>query len=54
MIANISTNNLVYFILPADVIIMTVWQISDPFFRKTKTLEPYVSLLTFEPIPLEI
>ena len=28
-----------------DVIIMTAWQIIDPFFRDTKTLEPYVSLL---------
>ena len=26
-----------------DVIIMTTWQIADPFERQTKELEPYVS-----------
>jgi len=26
-----------------DIIIMTVWQIMDPFYRETKELEAYVS-----------
>ena len=28
-----------------DVVTMTAWQIMDPFYRETKELEPYVSLL---------
>ena len=28
-----------------DLIVMTAWQIFDPFYRETKELTPYVSLL---------
>lgn len=27
-----------------DLVIMTTWQVADPFYRATKQLEPYVSL----------
>lgn len=30
-------------LLAIDLAIMTTWQISDPFYRETKQLEPYVS-----------
>ena len=28
-----------------DLVVMTAWQIFDPFYRETKKLTPYVSLL---------
>lgn len=27
-----------------DFVIMTTWQVADPFYRETKKLEPYVSI----------
>jgi gamma-aminobutyric acid type B receptor len=30
-------------LLMIDVAIMTTWQVTDPFYRETKKLEPYVS-----------
>ena len=30
-------------LITIDVIILTTWQIVDPFYRQTKKLEPYVS-----------
>lgn len=29
-----------------DLVIMTTWQVADPFYRETKQLEPYVSANT--------
>lgn len=26
-----------------DLVIMTTWQVADPFYRETKQMEPYVS-----------
>lgn len=37
-------------LLCIDLIIMTTWQISDPFYRATKQMEAYVSIL-FQSIP---
>lgn len=31
-------------LLCVDLAIMTTWQVSDPFYRATKQLEPYVSI----------
>jgi hypothetical protein len=31
-------------LLTIDIIIMTTWQVFDPFFRDTYDLRPYVSL----------
>lgn len=28
-----------------DLVIMTTWQVADPFYRETKRMEPYVSCL---------
>lgn len=30
-------------LLVIDLAIMTTWQVTDPFYRETKTMEPYVS-----------
>jgi gamma-aminobutyric acid type B receptor len=30
-------------LLCVDLAIMTTWQVSDPFYRATKQMEPYVS-----------
>lgn len=32
-------------LLTIDLAIMTTWQIADPFYRATKQMDPYVSLL---------
>ena len=32
-------------LLTIDIIIMSTWQVFDPFFRDVKNLRPYVSLL---------
>ena len=34
-------------LLTMDIIIMTTWQVFDPFFRKTEDLRPYVSILSY-------
>ena len=31
-------------LLTIDIIIMSTWQVFDPFFRDVKNLRPYVSL----------
>ena len=31
-----------------DIVIMTTWQVVDPFYRETKTLDPFVSILIFD------
>lgn len=31
-------------LLAIDLAIMTTWQVSDPFYRATKQMEPYVSI----------
>lgn len=28
-----------------DLVIMTTWQVADPFYRETKQMEPYVSFV---------
>lgn len=30
-------------LLAIDLAIMTTWQVSDPFYRATKQMDPYVS-----------
>jgi hypothetical protein len=30
-------------LLVIDLAIMTTWQVTDPFYRETKQMEPYVS-----------
>lgn len=32
-------------LLVVDMGIMTTWQVTDPFYRDTKQMEPYVSIL---------
>jgi gamma-aminobutyric acid type B receptor len=33
-------------LLTIDIVIMTTWQVFDPFFRDTYDLRPYVSFLS--------
>lgn len=33
-------------LLAIDLVIMTTWQIADPFYRDTKQIEPLVSIAT--------
>jgi gamma-aminobutyric acid type B receptor len=30
-------------LLAIDLVIMTTWQVTDPFYRETKQMEAYVS-----------
>lgn len=32
-------------LLAIDLAIMTTWQVSDPFYRATKQMDPYVGCL---------
>lgn len=32
-----------------DLVIMTTWQVADPFYRATKQLEPYVRIRKLDP-----
>jgi gamma-aminobutyric acid type B receptor len=34
-------------LLVIDLAIMTTWQVTDPFYRETKQMEPYVSTTDF-------
>ena len=34
-------------LLTIDIIIMTTWQVFDPFFRDIQDLRPYVSIISF-------
>jgi gamma-aminobutyric acid type B receptor len=35
-------------LLVIDLAIMTTWQVTDPFYRETKQMEPYVSSTNLE------
>lgn len=37
-------NQVVGVLLAIDIAIMTTWQITDPFYRFTKQMEPFVSI----------
>ena len=32
-------------LLAMDITIMTTWQLADPFYRETRELKPYVSII---------
>ena len=37
-------------LLAMDITIMTPWQLADPFYRETRQLKPYVSIITINHI----